>query len=111
METLPPLTDIEWARAWKDGASDPSTTCGTIHLPRHLPTPDLSEADPGDVNDARPDAVSTRGPNDFMTPGDGLLEGATVITCPVLWDLMAYHEYMRFCCHHCALEVCGEDGS
>jgi hypothetical protein len=111
METLPPLTDIEWARAWKDGASDPTATRGTIHLPICLPMPDLSAADPGDGDDARPDVVSARGPDDFMEPGDGLLEGVMVITCPVLWDLMSYHAYMRECCRHCALEACGEDGS
>jgi len=69
------------------------------------------DEDPGDVDDARPEPVSLLGPHDFMTPGDNLLEGAEVITCPVIWDLLMYHTAMRDCCRHCALETCGEDGS
>jgi hypothetical protein len=38
-------------------------------------------------------------------------EGILVVDCPVLWDLLDYHCFMRECCRHCALEVNGEDGS
>lgn len=27
------------------------------------------------------------------------------------FQMMSYHEAMRDCCHHCALEANGEDGS
>lgn len=72
---------------------------------------DFSPEDPGDLDDARPEPVSLLGPNDFMEPGDNLLEGCVVIASSELFDLIDYHAAMRSCCHHCAIEACGEDGS
>jgi hypothetical protein len=47
-----------------------------------------SSEDPGDLDDAPPQAGVVARTNDFMEPSDNLLEGCAVIASRALFDLM-----------------------